>query len=126
MEKKNSLSEILRNEKYIGTFVFNKVPKMVDGKRNSHRTKKPEEIIKIPNGVPAIIDKETFDKAAKRMLDNKRNATNKLRNPIFYPEKFFCGTCGSAMVGHTSYAGRNNLNTLLIIVVQDIGQNSCL
>lgn len=61
---KNSLSEILRNEKYIGTFVFNKVPKMMDGKRNSHRTKSPDEIIKIANGVPAIIDRETFDKVA--------------------------------------------------------------
>lgn len=104
---KNSLSEILRNEKYIGTFVFNKVPKMMDGKRNSHRTKSPDEIIKIANGVPAIIDRETFDKVAKRMLCNKRNATNKAKEPYILSGKVFCGSCGSAMIGHTSYAGRN-------------------
>lgn len=103
----NSLSEILRNEKYIGTYVFNKVPKMINGKRNSHRTKKPEEIITIPNGIPAIIDNETFAKVKQRMLNNKRNASNKAKETYLLSGKIFCGCCGSSMTGHTSYAGKN-------------------
>ncbi|EKQ57255.1 MULTISPECIES: recombinase family protein [unclassified Clostridium] len=104
---KNSLSEILRNEKYIGIYVFNKVPKMVDGKRNSHRFKNSEEIIRIPDGLPAIVDEETFNKVAKRMIGNKRNATNKAKEPYILSGKIFCGSCGAAMIGHTSHSGRN-------------------
>lgn len=59
---KSNISEILRNEKYIGTFIFNTAPKSFNCKRNSHRAKRPEEIIKIDNGLPAIISKDVFDK----------------------------------------------------------------
>ncbi len=104
---KNSISEILRNEKYIGTFIFNKAPKSFNGKRNSHRTKSPEEIIKIENGLPAIISKDIFDKVQKRMLNNKRNATNKAKEVYLLSGKMLCACCGASMVGHTSYSGRN-------------------
>ncbi len=104
---KNSLSEILRNEKYVGTYVFNKSAKMLNGKRNSHRTKKDEEIIKIQNGMPAIVDTETFDKVQKRMISNKRNASNKAKEPYILSGKILCGSCGASMIGHTSCSGRN-------------------
>lgn len=104
---KNSLSEILRNEKYVGTYVFNKSSKRLNGKRNSHRTKKDEEIIKIQNGMPAIVDTETFDKVQKRMISNKRNASNKAKEPYILSGKILCGSCGASMIGHTSCSGRN-------------------
>jgi site-specific DNA recombinase len=104
---KNSLSDILRNEKYMGIYVFNKVPKMLNGKRNSHKTKTAEEIIKIPNGIPTIVDEETFKKVAKRMLGNKRNASNKAKEAYILSGKIFCGSCGATMIGHTSCSGRN-------------------
>ena len=104
---KNSLSEILRNEKYIGIYVFNKSSKMFNGKRNSHGTKKEAEIIKIQDGLPAIVDTETFYAVQKRMLSNKRNASNKAKETYLLSGKVFCGSCGAAMIGHTSCSGRN-------------------
>ena len=60
---KNSILSILRNEKYIGTYVWNRVvAKNSKGKRNGHREKPVEEVIRIPNGIPAIIHTETFQK----------------------------------------------------------------
>lgn len=80
---------------------------MFNGKRNSHRTKKPKEIIKIPNGMPTIIDEETFAKVKERMLNNNRNASNKAKETYLLSGKIFCSCCGSSMVGHTSYSVRN-------------------
>lgn len=53
---KNSLHDILCNEKYIGTYTFNKIPRKKGG-RNSHAAERPEDYISIENAFPAIISK---------------------------------------------------------------------
>ena len=58
---KNSFYTILTNEKYQGTYVFNKSSsKSIDGTRNTHLLKNSEEIITIEGGCPQIIDKTMF------------------------------------------------------------------
>ena len=104
---RNSILEIIRNEKYTGVYVFNKTPKKINGKRNSHVTKPEEEIIRIKDGMPRIIDDETFLKVKERLANNKRNACNKAKEPYVLSGKIKCGLCGSAMVGHTSKCGRS-------------------
>ena len=55
---KNSPYEILKNEKCIGVYTYNKsAAKGIDGKYNRHSCKGDSEIIRIENGIPAIIDK---------------------------------------------------------------------
>lgn len=50
---KNSLTEILRNEKYIGVYIFNRtISKNSDGKRNNHKSKINDDMIRIPGGMP--------------------------------------------------------------------------
>jgi len=42
--------------------VYNKViAKDIDGKRNSHKSKSEDEIIKLENAIPAIIEKKDFE-----------------------------------------------------------------
>jgi site-specific DNA recombinase len=99
---KNSLYEILRNPKYAGYYVFNKAPRRVDGKRNWHRKKKPEEIITMPDAVPAIITEEEFQKVQEIM--NSRTKTGpRQRSDVLYilTGKATCGECGAAMVGNS-------------------------
>ena len=60
---KNSLHDILRNRKYAGYYVYNQW----DGKHNRHKAKPVEEVICIPNGCPAIISEELFNRAAEIM-----------------------------------------------------------
>ena len=56
---------ILKNEKYNGTFVFNKKKeKDAMGKRNP-KAKPEEEVIRIENGMPAIINKKHLKKYSK-------------------------------------------------------------
>lgn len=55
---RNSISDILRNEKYLGIYIYNRTLRKVKGTRN-HRVNKPEDqIIRIPGGMPQIIDKD--------------------------------------------------------------------
>ena len=59
---KNSLHEILRNEKYRGVYVFNRVDsKDVNSKRNNHKNKSAEDMIRIEGGIPRIIDDEVWE-----------------------------------------------------------------
>lgn len=106
---KNSLFEILRNEKYTGTFVFNKVDsKDCNGRRNGNRLKPNDKVIRIENGCPQIISKELFDSVQKRKEDNKRNA-GQYHSREFYimTGKIFCGVCGKRMQGNLRFSGRN-------------------
>jgi len=105
---KNSIHDLLKNEKYTGVFVFNKVYNKVDGKRNGHKLKPDSEIIRIPGGCPAIISKELWERVKKRLDANKR-ATGAYSAKIVYllSGLIYCGKCGCAMVGNRAKMGRN-------------------
>jgi len=105
---KNSLYEILRNEKYTGVFVFNRAASKADGKRNNHACKDSDNTIRVENGCPAIISKKLFEKVQKKKAVNKRN-TGRYHSKEFYlmTGKIFCGVCGKRMVGNVRFSGRS-------------------
>lgn len=103
---KNSLHEILRNEKYRGVYIFNRSAKKVAGKRNNHASKKEEDIIKIEDGMPRIIDDETWERVRERMNDNKKGASS-AKEVYLLSGLIYCGKCGGSMNGKRRYAGRN-------------------
>ena len=70
---KNSLHGILSNEKYTGVYVFNKTQrKGINGKRNGHKQKSEDEIIKVEGGMPQIIGKDIFIQAQEMMQKRKK------------------------------------------------------
>lgn len=102
---KNSLYAILNNEKYNGTFVFNKIAHGdMHGKRNSHKTKSEDEIIRIPDGIPAIISKELWNRVQAM---RKINPKGKSHNKYFYllSGLIYCGECGYKMHGNPRNTG---------------------
>lgn len=97
---KVSIHDILRNEKYIGTYTYNKVIKRPDGTRNSHGTPSAE-LIRIENALPAIISKEDFAMVQQIKEDNRKNAARfHASRPYLLTGKIFCEHCGSPMNGH--------------------------
>ena len=86
---KNSFHSIFRNRKYIGQYKFMEV--------------------EIDDGVPAIVDKETFDKV-QTILSRKAQAPARGKALVDYilSGKVFCGHCGKPMTGaaSTSHTGR--------------------
>ena len=99
---KNSISDILRNEKYIGNFIFNRSVTLPNGKRNNHASKSDDEIVRIPGGMPRIIDDETWMRVQARLRNNTRNASNNAKVPYLLSGKLFCGACGAAFVANST------------------------
>lgn len=91
---RNSLHDLLKNEKYVGRAVFGGKPAGKNGSRNSHAAR-GESCIVVP--CPAIIDQATFDAVQRRMDENKHagRSAEKVEQPL--KGKVFCGDCGSAM-----------------------------
>lgn len=97
---KNSIYGILRNEKYSGAYVFNRTASAVNGTRNHHRNKDPEEIIRIPGGIPAIVSPELFERVQARMNKNRRaQASYRAKETYVLSGHIYCGNCGHAMSG---------------------------
>ena len=99
---KNSLHGILSNEKYTGVYVFNKTQrKGVNGKRNGHKQKSEDEIIKVEGGMPQIIDKEVFKQAQEMMQKRKKvPGSHKATTLYLLTGLIKCGECGHAMQGN--------------------------
>lgn len=96
---RNSFIEILRNEKYTGVYIFNRAEaKGYDHKRNNHRSKPAEEIIRIEGGIPAIISKETWLAAQEYRI--KHNARNRCAKTMYLLSGMIkCGCCNKIMYG---------------------------
>ena len=79
---KNSLHRLLRNKRYIGTYIY-----------------KEQET---PNGMPRIISDELFERV-QRILDKNKAAPARSRGKEEYllTTKLFCGYCREMMVGYS-------------------------
>ncbi len=79
---KNSFKSMFKNERYIGIYKY--------------------KDIRIEGGIPAIIDKETFEMVQKRLSINARApARGKAKVDYLLAQKIFCGHCGAAMTGES-------------------------
>lgn len=94
---KNSIHDILRNEKYTGTFVFKK------GTKKEHKRTRPD-VIKVPNAFPAIISRELWERVQVKMDKRKRSpgerARGKAKEVYLLTGLIYCGKCGSAFIGN--------------------------
>lgn len=106
---RNSIYSILTNEKYTGTYVYNKSSsKDIYNRRNSHSYKDDDEIIRVPDGCPQLIDMETFEKVSERIAENHHMAgMYNAKHRYLLSGYLFCGYCGKRLTGNRRYSGRN-------------------
>lgn len=95
----NAIYYLLINERYTGTFIWNRYQCRQMRKRIPKRDN--PNMVRIENAIPAIISKETWRKAAKRMADNKRG-TNKAKREYLLSGLIECGYCGGTYTGFAS------------------------
>lgn len=76
---KTSLPMILRNEKYLGTYIY--------------------KDIRVENAFPAIVTKELFDKCQKLLMRHHRSPAASRDTNFLLTAKLFCGKCGEPMTG---------------------------
>jgi len=105
----SSIRDTLINEKYIGTYTYNRrSSKNAEGKRNNSKNKPDEEIIRTEAAFPAIIDKETFEKVNQLIEKRKnRNATHQAQEVYLLSGIIKCGLCGCNMHGNRKRTNRN-------------------
>ena len=85
-----SLSLILKNRKYIGEYKY------------------ADTIV--PNGIPAIINPDLFERVQERMLTNKKAPSRtKADEDYLLTTKLFCGDCGRLMAGECGTSGTNGV-----------------
>ncbi len=78
----NSVTRMLHNRKYIGEYKYRDVVQ--------------------PNGIPAIVPQELFDRVQERMTANKKApAKHKAEDEYLLTTKLFCGKCQCLMVGES-------------------------
>ena len=100
---KNSIGEILRNEKYVGRYVWNK---RVSKKKGNHAYKPDDQIIRIDGAVPAIIDEETWNKTQSILSSRKQRPRLERSHRYLLTGKLICGQCGRAYAGGGFVGGR--------------------
>ena len=97
--KKNSLYDLLKNEKYIGNYIYGK------GTKENHRNTN-ENMIKHEGAIPAIISKEVFE-AVNNKKENKKESTAS-KNFYLLTGLIKCGECGSTYTGTTQTTKKKN------------------
>ena len=98
---KNSIYSILRNEKYMGVYTYNKYSprSFSSSSRNSHRKNKEEDIIRIKDGCPAIVSEELWNKCNHILNAGKQYGLN-AKNKYLLTGKVFCRNCGCSCHGN--------------------------
>jgi site-specific DNA recombinase len=105
---KGSLNNILKNEKYIGRYIFNKkLEKDISGKRRPQIRPESEWVV-VEGGCPAIVSKELFDTVQTKMNANAKNGGKfKAKEVYLLTGLIECGECGFSMSGNARHCGRN-------------------
>lgn len=107
----SSFYDILTNPKYMGVYTYNRSvskPKQLGMKRSHRKNKNEEEIIRVPNGVPAIVDEETFELVQKLLKQRRRSkGQHKAKEVYLLTGLVECAECGSAYHGSSRIGGRN-------------------
>ena len=76
---KTSVPLILKNEKYLGTYIY--------------------KDIRVENAFPAIVTRELFDKCEQLMKRHHRSPAAARETNSLLTSKLFCGQCGEPMTG---------------------------
>lgn len=95
---KNSISVILRNERYVGTYFWNK-RKVKLFRRWAGGDLNPD-VTRIENAIPPIVDVDIWEAAQMRLNDNKGKARNKAKRTYLLSGLIECSSCGASYVGH--------------------------
>lgn len=101
---KGSFHRMLRNERYIGTYIFGDTV--------------------IENGIPPIITKDVFYKVQQKLKMKQTNTKRRAPAQYILTGKLFCGHCGASMVG-MSGTSRSGALHCYYVCQSKIKEKSC-
>lgn len=98
-----SIYEILRNERYTGTYVY-------AVKSDVHDRRYKKNAIRIDNAMPAIVSREEWEKVQKIMDQRKQSGKN---SDYLCRGLVYCKNCGAKMNGHITKKGEKEYRTYI-------------
>lgn len=101
---KGCFTDLLNKREYIGEYTFNKAAYRARGEPyNSHKRRADDEVIRIPHGMPQIVDFEVFNKV-QAILEERRLRRQYLdsRRTYLLSGLMKCNECGRSFCGSTS------------------------
>ena len=101
---KNTVRDLLCNEKFTGTYIFNKRTRK---DKTSRKFKSTDQIIRIEDAMPQIISKEKFELVQVKMSRRVTGPHAKQNNYYILTGLMKCGLCGAAYSGNSYQPGRN-------------------
>jgi len=98
---KTSVSTILKNEVYTGVLIWGQLA--VDRNRANHLP-----IIRVENAWPAIVERETFEEAQRKLAARAPKITHPrvIHSEYILSGLIRCKNCNAAMVGHAVKSGK--------------------
>lgn len=104
---RHSIAAILRNERYAGVYIWNEYISRVM-RKNVLKRPNPN-IVRIEGGIPAIVDRDTFDAVQKIMKSHKtKGGKNKAAEPYLLSGLIRCEKCGGSWHGYRSCNARGD------------------
>ncbi len=100
---KNSLYAILHNERYTGVYIYvTDTAKHPGGRYDRGNTYDGDSIIRIPEGLPAIISQDDFKKVQEKMAERQhKSAKFSAKQEYLLSGKIICGECGNPYAGNS-------------------------
>ena len=87
----NSIQHLLNNRRYIGEYTY-------------------RDIV-VPDGIPAIVPQDLFDRVQKKLAKNKKApARHKAEDDYLLTTKLFCGYCGAYLCGESGTSHTGNVH----------------
>lgn len=101
-----SFQSMLKNERYIGTYIFDK--------------------IRIENGIPAIIDKDLFMEVNEKLKEKPNpQGRHRINGDYLLSGKLYCGECGKPMMGMSGHSKSGTLYFYYNCIGKKTGENRC-
>lgn len=96
----NSLYYMFKNERYNGTYLWNKYTYQV--MRKYVGSKPNPRIVEITDAIPAIVSKEIFERVQERLIMNKHHCHAAKRRVFLLSGLIKCTICGAYYICHAS------------------------
>ncbi len=117
---RNSIYEIVRNERYKGIYVFNKRA----SKHNNHAYKPDECVVRIDGGCPAIVTKELWERANAVRRASRSSYSNAKRTYLL-TGLLYCECCGGKFHGNVRRHKQRGLEYTTYRCSERVNKHDC-
>ena len=105
-----TFSEIVNNRKYMGEYSWNRVINTTPlGLRSSRLEKDESQIVRVPNGMPAIVSREQFLGVQKLLEERRKYCKRTKESDYLLSGLLTCGECHYRMCGSNHRNGRGHI-----------------